>query len=460
MTRGTDADEAARFRRQAAAMNQELLLAAVRQHELIEAGERLSAELRAEIAERKRAECCLQAMKKELESRVAERTAELAALAEELKAELRMRVESERDLAQSEARFRTLVEDSPVGTLIVQDGRIVFRNPEQEKLFGPIPEGMKLEEFRDIHTEDAGRFAALCEAVREGMGRVSDIPLRVVPFGMPCEGAGTVWVHVRTTPIEYQGRDATLVAMVDVTRVKSMEQIALRQEKMASLGLVAAGMAHEIRNPLSGLNIHLSAAEQLFEGMEGLRPETRETALALIGTAKAASDKVEGVIKRMMNFTRTSPLRLVPSRINEAVQEAVDLAAATLCRNGILLEARLAEGLPSCRADLRLLAQVVLNLIMNAVQVLEDAEGVRKIGIATALEDGHVVVRVADSGPGVPAHLREKIFEAFYTTRSGGTGIGLFFSHEVVTGHAGSLEVATGSLGGAEFLVRIPAMDR
>ena len=108
------------------------------------------------------------------------------------------------------------------------------------------------------------------------------------------------------------------------------------------------------------------------------------------------------------------------------------------------------------RADPRLIEQVLLNLISNAVQAMGSRDGPRRIEIASSTEEGRIVLRVSDSGPGVPTRLRTKIFDPFFTTRKDGYGIGLSFSHRIVSDHGGSLTVGKSCWGGAEFRIELP----
>ena len=102
------------------------------------------------------------------------------------------------------------------------------------------------------------------------------------------------------------------------------------------------------------------------------------------------------------------------------------------------------------------LHQVLVNLIMNACQAMEGIEGAKRLEIASSVQDGRIVLRVSDSGPGVPPVLRERVFDPFFTTRKDGSGIGLSFSHRIVTDHGGALRVGTSRWGGAEFQIEIP----
>jgi C4-dicarboxylate-specific signal transduction histidine kinase len=161
-----------------------------------------------------------------------------------------------------------------------------------------------------------------------------------------------------------------------------------------------------------------------------------------------------------MDFVKPSPSRPGPADVNEVVAESVALVAVTLRKSGVRLATTLAEGLPRCRADARLIEQLLVNLVTNATQALESQEGDKAVEIATGAEGNVVVITVGDSGPGVPAELREKIFEPFFTTKSAGTGLGLSISRRIVSEHGGSLEVGTSRLGGAEFRVLLPVAGK
>ena len=221
---------------------------------------------------------------------------------------------------------------------------------------------------------------------------------------------------------------------------------------------MAAGIAHEIRNPLSGLNFCLSAAESMCAQAEGLEPETREKLVRSLGSSRAAAEKIGEVVRRVMAFARPGPPSMKPVNVNEAVREAVGIASPTLRKNGIRLETALSEDLPVCRADLRLLEQPGRNLVNNAAQATGTRpEGERRIEIASRREGAGVLLTVEDSGEGIPETIREKIFEPFFTTRPDGTGLGLSISRRIVSEHGGSIEIGGSRLGGAGVRVLFPA---
>lgn len=241
--------------------------------------------------------------------------------------------------------------------------------------------------------------------------------------------------------------------------LREMEQRARTQEKLASLGQVAAGIAHEIRNPLSGLNIYLSMLENIVAEGKGIDGETKELAATVVAQLQSASGKIASVIKRVMDFTKPHPLKLAAVDVNPAVVEAFALSKTYLAKQKVQVTAALDTGLPRVLADLSMIEQVVLNLVTNAAQAMENTQGPRQIHLSSFQDGDRVVIAVADSGPGVPSDIREKIFDPYFTTRSEGSGIGLAICQRIVSDHFGTLTVGAAALGGAEFRVALPARE-
>jgi signal transduction histidine kinase len=150
-----------------------------------------------------------------------------------------------------------------------------------------------------------------------------------------------------------------------------------------------------------------------------------------------------------------------PLDLNGCLREAVDMARISLQKAGVQVSVALQEDLPACRGDTSLLAQALLNLLTNAAPALEGQEGKKVIEIrssrsSASSRNGFVTVSVADSGPGVPEGLREKVFDPFFTTKSSGTGIGLAITQKIVSDHGGFIRVGTSRFGGALFTIGLP----
>ena len=354
-------------------------------------------------------------------------------------------------LRESERRFRALVEGALTGISIVQDDRVVYQNPEMERLLGPLPRSSKLAELESIHPDDVAKVEAFHRRSMSGQTGIQDFDFRFYPSRPTGTRGRFKWVNCRTCPIHYKGRDALLVNMMDITQIRQMEQLLRIQDKMTSLGRVAAGIAHEIRNPLSGVNIYLDALEKRLA-----RNVIDEKTLKIVDQLRSASNKIESVLKRVMDFARPSRRSLVVGSINPPIREAVDLSAATLRRNGIRLDLRLAKDPPPCRVDRQLIEEVMLNLITNAVDALKTTEPPKTIRISSKTAGSMVRVVVADSGPGIPDDRIQSIFDPFYTTKRGSTGIGLNLSRRIITDHGGTLAAGKRRGGGACFTIDLP----
>jgi PAS domain S-box-containing protein len=357
---------------------------------------------------------------------------------------------AEQALKKGEQDFRDLIENFPTGIAIVHDEKVVYRNTEQRRIFGRLPETYFPSLYDQTHPDDIEGLRKMYQAALSGQVQASGLEFRHYPSGDINDTQDMRWIHFRVSPIGFQGKKAVLFNMIDVTKTREMEHLLHLQDRMASLGRVAAGIAHEIRSPLSGINIYVNALEKLYARGE---LDTMKDVLAKI---TATSSKIEAVIKRVMDFSRPSEPKRALIDIHAPIEEALGLSAVMLRKSGITVEKKLAGGVPRCWADPQLLEQVILNLITNAVQAMEKMEQGRKIVIGTSFTDESAVISVADTGPGIPLSVREKIFDPFYTTKSGSTGIGLSISHRIIQDHGGSLSVTAGKLGGAEFIIRIP----
>ncbi len=359
--------------------------------------------------------------------------------------------QTERALIESEERFRCLAENSPAGIFIVQDGRIVYENPEEKKLSGPLTLLFRQGNLENIHPDDVQKVKEGYQKLASGDFESLEMDFRFYLQTKEDSNLDMKWVLCRASLIEYSGKKAILVNKLDVTRAKEMEHLLGIEDKMASLGRVASGIAHEIRNPLSGINIYLTNLEKIFEKGEGL-----EKVKEILRQIQSASRKIESVIRRVMDFSKPSEPKSVPTDINQLIEEAIDLSSVTLRKSRIIMDKTLAEDLPPCQADPHLVGQVLLNLITNAAEAMKNMDEVKRMGVASSMEGNHVIIKVYDSGPGVPWHLRKKVFDPFYTTKNGSAGIGLSISHRIITDHGGALSVSTSKWGGAEFKVKIP----
>jgi PAS domain S-box-containing protein len=358
---------------------------------------------------------------------------------------------AEEALKKNEQHFRDLVESSPTGISIVREGKVMYRNQEQQRIFGPLPETYRPLISDIIHPEDAEKLQKMYRDVISEKILNSGMDIRFFPSGIKKDDHNIKWLHCRASLIEYQGEKAVLLNMMDITKAREMDRLLTIQDRMTSLGHVAAGIAHEIRNPLSGINIYLNTLEKIF-----LRGTDFENVQKIITKIQSASNKIESVIKRVMDFSKPSEPKFVLTDINKPIHDAIGLSSVTLRKTGISVDSSLSPGFPLCYADPQLIEQVLLNLITNASEAMKDMDEKKKIVISSSIRKQTIVITVSDSGPGVSSSQKQKIFDPFYTTKTGSTGIGLNLSHRIISDHRGSLKVSKSSLGGAKFTIELP----
>ncbi len=351
-------------------------------------------------------------------------------------------------LRESEQRFRDLAENSSTGISIIQNGIILYSNHEHQRLFGQSDRQRHPADLRMIYPDDFDKVSQLFHDVRSNTADSIDIEFRLLPTD---GGSSFWWVHCHGTSIKYEGEDAILLNMMDVTRSKEMDQLMRVQDKMASLGRVAAGIAHEIRNPLSGINIYLNLLEKSHE--HGGTPEQTSEIYKQI---HSASKKIESVIKRVMDFSKPTEHKLILGNIQKPILDAVELSSVSLRKSKIALDVDVEKTLPGVLLNPQLIEELILNLISNAAEAMSDTGDEKIITIKTTCDNGAISTRIADSGPGIPSYLRDKIFEPFYTTKHDSAGIGLSICQRIVTDHRGSITVHESQWGGAEFFVQIP----
>ena len=226
----------------------------------------------------------------------------------------------------------------------------------------------------------------------------------------------------------------------------------VQHEKLASIGRMAATIAHEIRNPLTSvkLNIQKVAEEESFA----------ETVKAHLGLSLEGIDQIERFIKELLNFTRVQELVLERWTVEQIVDESLKMIQDSLAQKKIIVEKACAVNLPPILADADKLRQVFLNVLRNAHEALGSG-GKISITCDTAVEGGRTMVRVriADNGPGIAEKDRPNIFEPFYTTKPSGFGLGLANARKIVEQHNGTITVGKKPGRGSAFVILIPAEE-
>jgi PAS domain S-box-containing protein len=338
---------------------------------------------------------------------------------------------------------------------------VVDLNPAAAALLGAPREALCGEPLASVlarlgRVEPAHVFDQLLEAVRSGApSRSHEIEMR----------DGSILEANTGIPHDTRGKRAgSFVVLRDRSRERRAQRLLHQSQKLESVGILAAGVAHEVNNPLAFVRANLAHLQHIANVVEDLRELLpKETAEELNGMTEVVDESITGlerirdIVQGLLRFSRPPSGRIQVRDLNAVVAEAARFAS--LDRGArVRLELQLGRDLPAVLASPDQLVQVLLNLFLNAQHALVDRAGAR-IVVSTAVADGGVEIRVADNGPGVPEPIRDKIFDPFFTTSAPnhGTGLGLSIAFDIVREHGGSLELTNPADGGACFVVRLPA---
>jgi signal transduction histidine kinase len=242
----------------------------------------------------------------------------------------------------------------------------------------------------------------------------------------------------------------------DLTRVEQLEERERLRDRLAALGEMAAAIAHEVKNPLAGIEVMAGILKrQLAES-----PDAQSILADIIKECKMAN----AIVLEVLDFVRPIRLQVENVSITDAIRDAISLAEGHVPRGGVRLDVELPDQLPAIQGDPYQLRQIFTNLLMNAFEAL-NGNGVVTITASALNEEGPaggepqgpmVQVEVRDNGPGIPADVLEKIFSPFFTTKPQGSGLGLAIVRKIVDAHDGRIDVGVLDTGGTRFRVTLP----
>ena len=272
----------------------------------------------------------------------------------------------------------------------------------------------------------------------------------------------SIVVNIRFSSLKDLGQDTVIVTTSDVTeRVKSEEQL-IQASKMATLGEMSAGVAHELNQPLSVIK---TSATFLAKKIDRKEPVVPEILRELAEEMDSQVDRASLIINHLRQFGRKTDIRKINVQLNDCIRGTFTVLGRQLEVHGVKVELQLDEELPPIRGDSNRLEQIFLNLIMNARDAMDEKEalagkGVEKVlEISSFRENDEVVVEISDTGLGMSEAVKNKVFEPFFTTKpvGKGTGLGLSISFGIVRDYDGTIEVESEEGRGTKFTIRFPA---
>jgi C4-dicarboxylate-specific signal transduction histidine kinase len=238
--------------------------------------------------------------------------------------------------------------------------------------------------------------------------------------------------------------------------LRELELDFARMNRVSMMGELAASLTHEITQPIASARNNACAALNFLNRQPSDLGEVREALDSVVRDA----DRAGNIVERVRDQMKKAPPRKARFDLNEAIDEVIVLARTAIAKNEVSVQTRLTDDLLSVQGDRVQLQQVVLNLILNAVEAMGSVEaGPRELSIMTGQDQTGVRVAVRDSGPGIDPDHRERIFQTFYTTKSSGTGMGLSICRSIINGHRGRLWVEANEPRGAVFQFTLPGVD-
>ncbi|HMJ58715.1 MAG TPA: PAS domain S-box protein [Gemmatimonadales bacterium] len=349
-------------------------------------------------------------------------------------------------LSRSEARYRNLVESASDAIVTLDaNGRFTTVNHAAEIISGYRREELVGQWFAPMLSDDElpKALAHFQKALAGETGLFETQFYRK-------DGEGRTISVTYSTP---QRDEEVLCLIRDVTDQKMLQEQLIQSEKMSAIGQLVSGVAHELNNPLAGI----SAFAQLLLAEKRFPPDQRTAAETIYSEARRASR----IVQNLLTFARQHKAEKGPAAINQVLDDTLELRGYELRVRGIDVRREYDEALPDTMGDAHQLQQVFLNLITNAEQAMERAEGKHHRLTVRTRTDGDIIrIEVEDTGGGVPANLLERIFNPFFTTKptGHGTGLGLSISLGIVREHEGRIWAENAPQGGARFIVELPVI--
>ena len=249
-------------------------------------------------------------------------------------------------------------------------------------------------------------------------------------------------------------------------RIRDAERRARQAEKLAELGAMTAGLAHEIKNPLSTIGLN---AQLLAEGISDCNADadTKPRLLNRIGALRRETDRLRGILQDFLDYAGQLRLERRPTDVSAVAAELVDFLIPEAERAGVRL--RLEAPRPAVAdVDVRLLKQALLNLLLNAIHAVGNQDKaapkgevvLRTARVQTPKQEPRIEIHVADTGPGITPENLKKVFDPYFTTKSGGTGLGLPTARRYIEEHGGALTVESAPGNGADFVITLPAVPQ
>ncbi|MBV9618377.1 MAG: PAS domain-containing protein [Verrucomicrobia bacterium] len=356
-------------------------------------------------------------------------------------------------LAQEKGFLETVFNSIQEGIIVTDSkGRITYLNEAACELFGLEADdslGKRLDErVRGLDWESLSRSEVAVSRDMEIFYPANRfINFYIVPLLIERQSVEGK-IDIAAEPVGHA------IILRDITETRRSEQQTLESERLNALTLLAAGVAHEIGNPLNSLNIHLQLIERETRQLDGAkRAELQES----VEVARGEVKRLDSIISQFLRAIRPTRPQLRPENVNSIAEEAVRFFAPEIKDRDIVVEQELRSDLPLLQLDRDQMKQAFYNVIKNSFEAMK-SRGILRI--RTDMDDSHVIVRFTDSGGGISAENLSRVFEPYFTTKSSGTGLGLLIVRRIVREHGGELSIESSQGKGLTLTIRLPQFDK
>ncbi|MBI2391647.1 MAG: PAS domain S-box protein [Deltaproteobacteria bacterium] len=356
------------------------------------------------------------------------------------------RVRAEQAVRRSFESLRTLIENAPDAIAVHRGDKFLLVNSALVRTLGydSAADLLATSATATIHPSDRDLALTRRHEIEDG-----GLPGPSTEMRLLRKDGGTVVAEMASIPVHFEDQPAVLTFARDVTERRRVEASLAQADRMASIGTLAAGVAHEINNPLAYVIANLDVMERKLGAPDELH--------ALLRDAREGCERVRSIVRDLRTFSRAESDKAAPVDVRRVVDVAINMAQVEIRHRARLI--REDDDVPAVMGDETRLGQVVLNLLLNAAQAIPEDSTSHTIRVGTRKRGGRVEIFVSDDGEGIPNEVLGRLFEPFFTTKPAGigTGLGLSICRGIVQAHSGSIETEVGR--GSTFYVLLPAIE-
>ncbi len=362
--------------------------------------------------------------------------------------------ERTKDLTVANKRYAALFDNSNDGVAIMnKDGIILDMNKRFCELHGFNKDALIGSHFRILEVKENEK------AVEERMNRIIKGEAMIFETQHYRKDGTKIFLEVSSRVVEINGELYIQSLYRDITEKKALQKQLLQSQKMESIGVLSGGLAHDFRNLLTVIQGYSEMIEHL---------DNDPTINKYAGAINSSTRKAEQMVASLLQFAKQSTGEITTLSINDLLNNVINLVTPIMTKENITIEKNIPDSLPSIKGDSNLLEQVIMNLIINAKDAMPDGGRLTVETTTVNIEDGntihpllnsgeHILIRISDSGIGIPEDIKDRIFEPFFTTKGRkGTGLGLAMAYGIIKAHNGIIKVNSELNKGSTFEVYLP----